>query len=226
MIYTTDILGDQWEIFFGSLMLGLLLGGCYDAVRCLRVIFSAGKKALIATDVAFCAWAGFLIFSFLLEKNFGIPRFYIYIGIAAGFSAWYFTAGKLTMYVAKLLRRLLSTVKRVIIKPVLKILGKVLGFLGKKSRRFENILAKRLSSGKKLLKKKGSKVYNNLCLNSKKVFPFCGGKTGKEPDSFESKGNEKEQESFASDRSYCLRSVSPLLDDSDPGKHSREKSGA
>ena len=225
MIYTTDILGDQWEIFFGSLLLGVLLGGCYDVVRALRIIFSAGKKVLIATDAVYCVWAGFLVFSFLLEKNFGMPRLYIYVGISVGFLAWYFTIGRLTLRIAKLLRRALSTVKRVIIKPVLRLFRKIFGFFIKKAEKFENILAKRLSSGKKLLKKESKQVYNKLYLSSKKVFPFCGGKTGKEPGSFESKGTEKEEKSFAQSRSYCLRSVSPVLDDSDSGEHIRKKGG-
>lgn len=223
MIYTTDILGDQWEIFSGSLLLGLLLGGCYDVVRALRVIFSAGKKVLIATDAVYCAWAGFLLFSFLLEKNFGMPRLYIYMGVAAGFAAWYFTIGRLTLRAARLLRRALSKVKRVIIKPVLNLLLKMLGFFIKKAEKIKNILVKRLSFGKKLLKKESKRVYNKLYLSSKKVFPFCGGKTGKEPGSFESKGTEKKEEPFSQSRSYCLRSVSPVFNDSDPGEHNRKK---
>lgn len=70
MIYTTDILGDQWEIFFGSLMLGVLLGFCYDFIRAAKIIFSFRKKAAIAADVIYSVWAGFLVFSFLAGKEF------------------------------------------------------------------------------------------------------------------------------------------------------------
>ncbi len=225
MIYTTDILGDQWEIFFGSLMLGVLLGGCYDVFRIIRIVFSVRQKMTIAMDVVYCLWAGFLVFSFLLEENFGIPRLYIYIGAAAGFFIWYFMVGKLTIRAAKLLRKILNKIKKTVFVPLLKISKKVLGFCKKKVKSFENILAKKLSTSKKLLKKESSRVYNKLYLNKKKAFPFCGGKAGKEPRNFESKGTEEKKESFAQDRSYCLRSISPVFTGGDSGEHSQKERG-
>ena len=67
MIYTTDIMGYQWEIFVKAIPLGLLLGGCYDVLRIIRTVIRFGKKLYIASDFFYCLWAGFLTFSFLLN---------------------------------------------------------------------------------------------------------------------------------------------------------------
>ena len=80
MIYTTDIIGDQFELFTKSLVLGIILGGCYDFLRILRTLFKFGKKLYIASDFLYCLCAGFLMFSFLLNENFGIPRFFVFLG--------------------------------------------------------------------------------------------------------------------------------------------------
>jgi len=80
MIYTTDIIGDQWKILIGAVELGLVIGGCYDILRVLRVAFSFGKRLYILSDYVFCLWGGFLTFSFLLNENYGIPRLYIFLG--------------------------------------------------------------------------------------------------------------------------------------------------
>ena len=44
MIYTTDIIGDQWKIFLEAIKLGTALGGVYDIARILRVFIHSGKK--------------------------------------------------------------------------------------------------------------------------------------------------------------------------------------
>ena len=128
MIYTTDIMGYQWEIFVKAIPLGLLLGGCYDVLRIIRTVIRFGKKLYIASDFIYCLWAGFLTFSFLLNENFGMPRFYIFFGIGIGFLCWYFTVGKVSMFFAKILRKILRTVLR----PVFGILRKKLKIIEKR----------------------------------------------------------------------------------------------
>jgi spore cortex biosynthesis protein YabQ len=107
MIYTTDIIGDQWKIFLEAIKLGTALGGVYDIARILRVFIHSGKKFFIATDLIYWFFSAFIIFSFLLEKNFGIPRFYIFLGIGTGFSLWYFTVGKINIKIAKKVKGIL-----------------------------------------------------------------------------------------------------------------------
>jgi len=222
MIYTTDIIGEQWRIFLGSLMLGLLLGGCYDVFKIVRAVFLLKQKATVAADIVYCFWAGFLVFSFLLEYNFGIPRLYIFLGTAAGFFGWYFTVGRITARLSKLIRKFLQRVKRAVFEPLMKIFKKLFGFAREKGKKVKNILFKNLLLGKKLLKKESGRVYNKLYLN-KGAFSFCGGKAGKEPGSFESKGTEEKNGPFTSGRSYSLRGVPSLLDDSYSGEHSSKE---
>ena len=216
MIYTTDIIGYQWQIFVKSIALGILLGGCYDFVRILRTVIRFGKKLFIASDFIYCLWAAFLIFSFLLNENFGIPRFYIFLGTALGFLVWYFTIGKIDMFLAKKLRKVL----RAVFDPFFKIFQKILKFVKKRIVKAKIISEKAIDKRKSLLKKKARWVYNILCLNVSKAFSFCGEKAGKEPEKIESSGTEKTEKGvFPQDCSYCIRGVSSHISDIDAVKH-------
>jgi spore cortex biosynthesis protein YabQ len=190
MIYTTDIIGDQWEIFLKSALLGLAFGGCYDLLRFTRTVFRFGKKLFIASDFIYCLWASFIIFSFLLNENFGIPRFYIFLGIAIGFFVWYSTMGKIDMFLAKKIRRILN----VLFRPFLRIFRKILKFAKKPLNKGKIFWQKVRCWVKSLLKKKSGLVYNILCLNILKAFSFCGRKAGKEPEKVESNGTEETEE--------------------------------
>lgn len=213
MIYTTDIIGYQWGIFIKALPLGLLLGGCYDILRMFRIIVPFGKKAFIASDFLYCVFSAFIIFSFLLNENFGIPRLYIYISIAIGFFAWYFTLGKISAKSARLLRKVLKAV----FAPFIKIFRKILKIAEKRLYKAKNFTEKVIDKNKKLLKKNVKVVYNILCLNMLKAFSFCGGKAGKEPEKVESNGTEKtEKGTFSKDRSYRIRGLSAVFADIDP----------
>lgn len=219
MIYTTDIIGEQWTIFLKAMGLGILLGGCYDVLRVLRTLVSFGKHIFIASDFIYCLWAGFLTFSFLLNENFGIPRFYIFIGAGTGFFLWYFTAGKINMFLAKKLRRILKAVFR----PFLKIYRKSLNFVKKRIKTAKIFYLKEIDKRKTLLKKKKGLVYNILCLNVSKAFLFCGKKAGKERKKVESNGTEKtEERSFPQNSSYCLRGISSLFSDFDSGRNQQK----
>lgn len=223
MIYTTDIIGYQWQIFVKSIALGILLGGCYDFVRILRTVIRFGKKLFIASDFIYCLWVAFLIFSFLLNENFGIPRFYIFLGTALGFLVWYFTIGKIDMFLAKKLRKVL----RAVFDPFFKIFQKILKFVKKRIAKAKIISEKAIDKRKSLLKKKARWVYNILCLNISKAFSFCGGKAGKEPEKVESNGAEKtEKGNFPESGSYCLRGISSDFSDLDAIEHQQEKERA
>ena len=216
MIYTTDIMGYQWEIFVKAIPLGLLLGGCYDVLRIIRTVIRFGKKLYIASDFIYCLRAGFLTFSFLLNENFGMPRFYIFFGIGIGFLCWYFTVGKVSMFFAKILRKILRTVLR----PVFGIFRKKLKIIEKRFAKAKINYEKDRIRLKSLLKNRCKVVYNILCLNISKAFSFCGEKAGKEPEEVESNGTEKtEKGTFNQDRSYCIRGVSSDFPDFDAGKH-------
>ena len=218
MIYTTDIIGDQWKIFIEAVAVGTVLGGCYDVLRILRTVFRFGKKLFMASDFLFCLLAGFLSFSFLLNSNFGIPRFYIFLGESVGFLAWYLSIGKVSVKFGKLLRKILLR----IFAPFAAIFRKII----KKTEKYFNIgrncIKKESNKGKRLLKKKGELVYNVLCLNISKAFLFCGKKAGKEHEKSDGDGTEETQKrTLPEDCSHCVRNLCSLFPDFDPGEHKR-----
>lgn len=219
MIYITDIIGYQWELMIKSLALGLLLGGCYDILRIFRIIVPFKKKLLIASDFIYCVFSAFIIFSFLLNENFGMPRFYIYLGIGGGFFGWYLTVGRISVKAAKILRKTLA----LFLSPFAKIFRKILKFAEKQLDKAKIFLQKAINPYKRLLKKNVKVVYNILCLNMLKAFSFCGEKAGKEPEKVESNGTEKtEKRDFPQDRSYCLRGLSAVFPDIDSDEHQQK----
>ncbi len=219
MIYTTDIIGDQWIIFIKAIFLGLILGGCYDAVRVVRTIIPFGKMMFIASDFIYCIWAAFLMFSFLLNENFGIPRFYIFLGAAIGAFGWYSTVGKINMAIAKRLGKIL----RIIFRPIFKIFRKNFELFKIYIRKAKIFYKKAVFKPKNLLKKKTEMVYNIRCLNVPMTFLHCGKKVGKEPEKVESNGTEKNEErDFFQGGGCCLRGVSALFPDSDTGEYQQK----
>lgn len=212
MIYTSDIIGDQWKIFLEALAVGFVLGGCYDVFRIIRTVFKFGKKLFIASDFIFCLWAGFLSFSFLLNRNFGILRGYILFGEGIGFLAWYFSIGRAAVPFGKILRKILS--------PFVKIFRKIIKKAEKQYNKRKIFIIKAADKQKSLLKSKTGMVYNILCLNVSKAFSFCGKKAGKEHRSFENSRTEKNEENkFSEDCGYCIRNIYSDLPDFHSGKH-------
>lgn len=216
MIYTTDIIGYQWEVLLKSVNLGVILGICYDFLRFIRTVVPFGKRLYIISDFIYFLWASFLAFSFLLNENFGIPRFYIFFGAGIGFLLWYHTFGRLSVILGRIAKRILSAV----FTPLIKITGRIFESVGIRLEKRKIFCQKVIGKQKSLLKNKTGMVYNILCLNVSKAFSFCGEKAGKEPESLESNGTEKtETESFPQGRSYRLRGISSCFSDIDPGEH-------
>ena len=216
MIYTTDIIGDQWIIFLKAAKLGIALGGVYDFLRIFRIFIHFGKKLFIASDFIYWIFSAFVIFSFLLNENFGIPRFYIFLGIGVGFSLWYFTMGKIDIKIARKAKRIFKR----IFAPFYKIFRNILKSAKKRADKTKIIFAKAFNKPKSLLKKKADMVYNILCLNIQKAFSFCGEKAGKEQSGIESAGTEKtEKRVLPEDNSCCLRGIYPFFSDFDPSEH-------
>jgi hypothetical protein len=126
--------------------------------------------------------------------------------------------GKIDMFLAKKLRKVLNA----LFKPFLKIFRKILKFAEKPLNKGKIFHQKAKDRVKSLLKKKSGLVYNILCLNISKAFSLCGGKAGKEPE-VESTGTEKTEEGdFPQNRSCCLRGISSLFPDIDAGGHQRK----
>ena len=212
MIYTSDIIGDQWKIFMEALAVGFVRGGCYDVFRIIRTAFKFGRKLFIVSDFVFCLWTGFLSFSFLLNRNFGILRGYIFLGEGIGFLCWYFSIGRLALPIGKIIRR--------IIAPLIKIFRKIIEKAEKQLNIRKIFIIKAGDKRKSLLKRTVSMVYNILCLNVSKAFSDWGENAGKEHGIFESDGAEKNKENkFSEDCSHCIRNIYSDFPDFDSGEH-------
>lgn len=219
MIYTKDIIGDQWIVFLKAVNLGILLGGCYDFFKITKIVLGMGKKLCAIWDFICCLWSGFLLFAFLLNENFGILRLYIVVAALIGFSLWEFIFGKISSKCAKLLRKILKTV----LKPFAALLAAIKGVAEKIAGKAKINLFNFAAKLKSLLKNSIDIVYNILCLNVSKAFSFCGGKAGKEPEKFESNGTQRTEEGpFSQNRSYRIRNLSSLFPDFDSDEHKRK----
>ena len=86
-------LAAQTAYFLWSLVLGLVLGVLYDALRAARMITGAGKKCVMVSDILFFTVCGVLTSLFALPFNKGSVRGFILFGEAAGFLAYRLTLG-------------------------------------------------------------------------------------------------------------------------------------
>jgi Spore cortex protein YabQ (Spore_YabQ). len=112
------------EIFILAVLFGVLLGAIYDLFRIVRFAFDFGKTAIFIQDIIFFAACGVLTFLFMLTFTSGQIRAFVFVAQLVGFSAYYFTVGRIVYGLAK---KIISIVKRIltaIFAPILKILGK------------------------------------------------------------------------------------------------------
>ncbi|HNW04470.1 MAG TPA: spore cortex biosynthesis protein YabQ [Oscillospiraceae bacterium] len=168
MIFYDDINAFQTALFLEAMAFGAELALCRSAQDLFRFLFPPGRRRRFWGDAGYCLIAGFLYFSFLLERNYGQPRLYLYFGSAIGFAVWMGTAGRLVSLVGRLIARIRRAIRRVLAPP----LRRIRSFLGEIGRRMaakgETMLKKSSESAKKLLKKERQIVYNPLCLGIRK----------------------------------------------------------
>lgn len=91
----------QTIIFLQSLLLGAALGAVYDLFRIFRVAFPLPAGVIVAEDLLYFVFCGFVSFFFAMTVNFGQVRFFILLGEAMGFLLYYLTLGSLVMRCAQ-----------------------------------------------------------------------------------------------------------------------------
>ncbi len=80
---------------------GFLLGIYYELFRFFRQLFRSSVRAIIWQDILFFTTASAATFLFDLYLTGGMLRLYLFIGITAGFTAYYFTVGRLAFAVSR-----------------------------------------------------------------------------------------------------------------------------
>lgn len=111
-----------------TFILGIMLGVIYDVFRIRRkAARKAQKKRIDFTltlfeDVVFCLFATVTMILATYKLYFGIPRWYAYVSCALGFFLWQKTVGRLIMKLSDkiidLISRLLSLIKRKLLRPI------------------------------------------------------------------------------------------------------------
>ena len=93
--------GQQLNELFLSCGMGFLLGAYYDLFRVIRLVMKPGKRAIFFQDVFFFLSSAVVTFLFSLSVMDGELRFYLFLGLIAGFFAYYFTIGRAVVRCAK-----------------------------------------------------------------------------------------------------------------------------
>ena len=80
--------GGQLTGLFLSCGLGFLLGLYYDGFRVARLVMRSSKRVIFFQDLFFFVSAAILTFFFALTVTGGELRFYLFLGLGIGFTAY------------------------------------------------------------------------------------------------------------------------------------------
>ena len=137
----------QAGTFLATAAAGMVLGILYDCFRILRRVLRHTTAITTIEDAIFWVASTLLMFAFLLNRNFGDIRSFIFMGLALGAILYFFMLSrffmKFAMAVLKLLKRLVIT----IITPIIAISA---------------IIKNALKSGRRCVKMKGRKIYQRV----------------------------------------------------------------
>ncbi|MBQ4155068.1 MAG: spore cortex biosynthesis protein YabQ [Clostridia bacterium] len=95
----------QWVSFAFSLVTGLFCCIIYDIFRIDRQLFKRGKITVFLQDLLIWIIYALVIFSLMLLRTNGEPRFYIFLGSFIGFTVCRLTLSRLTTIVLTPIRR-------------------------------------------------------------------------------------------------------------------------
>jgi len=137
----------QAAIFLVMAVAGGVLGVLYDCFRILRRVLQHKTAITTIEDAIFWIASTLLMFTFLLDANFGDVRGYMLMGMALG-AVLYFLV--LSRYFTKFATMVLQWIKRlivVIISPVMLVYA---------------ALKNKLKSGQKYVRMKRQKLYQHM----------------------------------------------------------------
>lgn len=112
----------QTQIFFLSVLFGIILGMFYDVFVVMRIVTKCDKSQVFFQDIIYFAISGLTNFTFILAVNNGEVRFFIILAEILGWILYYITVGKMIVkivtFVVLKIRRFLSRVDKKIIVPI------------------------------------------------------------------------------------------------------------
>lgn len=89
---------EQLRELFLSGGMGFLLGLYYDAFRILRSWLRPSRFCIFLQDCAYALTSAVFTFLFVLALNGGVLRFYVLVGVLAGFFAYRYTVGRVIIH--------------------------------------------------------------------------------------------------------------------------------
>lgn len=96
-MYATHFFGTvlEWKLFFGALVLGLVLGALYDVFRALRLSLRHPRAVVFVEDFIFVMIFGLSFYSYCTELCRGQIRFFVFAAMLIGFAAYILTLGRI-----------------------------------------------------------------------------------------------------------------------------------
>ena len=153
----------QWELFLYAGLLGVLLGAYYDGFRIIRYLTAQGKRQTFFWDLFYFFSSGVATFLFLLAANQGQMRFYLLAGELIGWCLYHLTLGQVTLFISKMvvkvLQKLFYWVKLHFLKPIWKVFQWIWQIFGKVIKKALNFAKKIATKSKNSLKRRRRIVY-------------------------------------------------------------------
>ena len=137
----------QGAAFLATAVAGAVLGILYDCFRILRRVLYHKTVATTIEDAVFWIISTLLMFAFLLERNFGDIRGFIFMGLALGAVLYFTMISRFFTKFAMMMLRWLKKMLLVIISPI--IIASA-------------ACKKRLKSGQRYVKIRGRTIYQQM----------------------------------------------------------------
>ena len=105
----------QCMFFVYSILLGIVTGIIYDFFRIFRVALRHNAVAVFFEDLLFCLIVSIMLILFIFCENYGIVRWFSFLGWMGGFYIYRQTVGRVVMAAAQMI---IKFIKRYIISPI------------------------------------------------------------------------------------------------------------
>ena len=116
---------DQVQIFWYSLVLGLILGMIYDIFKLFRLVFNSKKWSIFFQDILYFIIISLITFFFIIIFNKGEIRYYILIGQFIGWGIYYISCGRIVYKYSKNFLRIIKKCFCILFYPLRVIFNKL-----------------------------------------------------------------------------------------------------
>ena len=157
------IAGQTWT-FLGGILLGAVLGICYDLFRVARIIISHPPALVAVEDILFFGICTVGTFLYLLGAGYGEIRMFVLVGELVGFSLYHCTLGalavRLVQAILNILRRIFSLLWRLLLAPVLRLAGWIIRPVSKVVKNLANYAKSHGKNSRFPLQRRYNLLYN------------------------------------------------------------------